>query len=171
MVQKYIERPLLYCGRKFDLRHYALVRCSNGQIKGYWYREGYVRTASQEYSLKHNSPGLHLTNDAVQKQLPNYGKHEQGNKVTYSDLAVYLKKLHPNHDFWEEIYPQMKKLTTEAMRAGASRMDPLRRENFELLGLDFMVDEQWKVWLIEVNTNSCLETSCLLLAKLAPPLI
>lgn len=28
---------------------------------------------------------------------------------------------------------------------------------FELLGLDFMIDENLKIYLIEVNTNPCLE--------------
>lgn len=34
-----------------------------------------------------------------------------------------------------------------------------------------MVDEDKKVYLIEVNTNPCLETSCPLLARLIPNMI
>lgn len=30
---------------------------------------------------------------------------------------------------------------------------------FELFGYDFMIDENKKVWLIEVNTNPCIEES------------
>ncbi len=74
ILQKYIEKPLLYRKRKFDLRHYMMMSCTNGIVKGYWYKEGYVRTTSAEYTLKFNSGGVHLTNDAVQKQLPDYGK-------------------------------------------------------------------------------------------------
>lgn len=47
----------------------------NGYIKGYWYKDGYVRTTSSEYNLKSNEGGTHLTNDAVQKFLPDYGKY------------------------------------------------------------------------------------------------
>ena len=28
---------------------------------------------------------------------------------------------------------------------------------YELFGLDFMIDDSYHVWLIEVNTNPCLE--------------
>lgn len=52
-----------------------MVNCSNGIMKGYWYRKGYVRTTSAEYSLKSNGQGIHLTNDAIQKDLPDYGKY------------------------------------------------------------------------------------------------
>jgi D-alanine-D-alanine ligase-like ATP-grasp enzyme len=33
-----------------------------------------------------------------------------------------------------------------------------REVGFELLGFDFMIDENLKVWLIEVNQNPCLST-------------
>lgn len=38
-----------------------------------------------------------------------------------------------------------------------------KHNNFELLGYDFMIDEELKVYLIEVNTNPCLEQPCNLL--------
>ena len=46
-------------------------------------------------------------------------------------------------------------------------MDPYKRLNcFEIFGYDFMIDEDFKIYLIEVNTNPCLETSCPLLARI-----
>ena len=60
-----------------------MLTCHNGIIKGYWYKEGYLRTTSYEYSLKNTSSNIHLTNDAIQKNLPTYGKYEKGNKVSY----------------------------------------------------------------------------------------
>lgn len=62
----------------------------NGLIKGYWYKYGYVRTTSTEYTLSSNVGSIHLTNDAVQKNLPEYGKYEKGNKISYDDLSAYI---------------------------------------------------------------------------------
>ena len=52
-----------------------MITCINGYIKGYWYKDGYIRTTSTEYNLKDKGGNIHLTNDAVQKNLPDYGKY------------------------------------------------------------------------------------------------
>lgn len=52
-----------------------MINCNNGIIKGYWYRKGYVRTTSSEFTLKVSGSSVHLTNDAIQKDLPDYGKY------------------------------------------------------------------------------------------------
>lgn len=46
IVQKYIENPYLIEKRKFDIRCYLLLTTYNGILKGYWFEEGYIRTAS-----------------------------------------------------------------------------------------------------------------------------
>jgi len=90
IVQSYLERPFLYYKRKFDLRHYMMITSVNGVTKGYWYELGYVRTTSYEYTLKKGFNSVHLTNDAVQMKLPEYGKYEKGNKLSYEELQRYL---------------------------------------------------------------------------------
>ena len=51
-------------------------------------------------------------------------------------------------------------------------MDAKHRENsFEVFGLDFMIDDHFNTWLIEVNTNPCLELCCPLLARLIPSML
>ena len=41
----------------------------------------------------------------------------------------------------------------------------------EVFGLDFFVDEELRVWIIEVNTNPCLEESSPLLSQLIPRML
>jgi len=74
--------------------------------------------------------------------------------------------------FERDILPQFKKLTADCFRATWGKMDPSKRINtFEVYGLDFMLDENFKVYLIEVNTNPCLELASPLLARLIPSML
>jgi tubulin--tyrosine ligase len=65
IIQKYIERPLLVHKRKFDIRTYGMITAINGCVYGYFYKNGYLRTSSKEFTLSKNSRQIHLTNDAV----------------------------------------------------------------------------------------------------------
>jgi hypothetical protein len=52
------------------------------------------------------------------------------------------------------------------------KLDPKRRANcFEIFGYDFMIDADFIVYLIECNTNPCLELSCPLLARIIPAML
>eukprot|EP00825_Cyclidium_porcatum_P004922 TRINITY_DN12344_c0_g1_i2.p1 TRINITY_DN12344_c0_g1~~TRINITY_DN12344_c0_g1_i2.p1 ORF type:complete len:432 (-),score=62.32 TRINITY_DN12344_c0_g1_i2:165-1460(-) len=100
ILQKYIENPLLYNKRKFDLRCYILITKYNSGIKGYWYNDGYVRTSSSEFSFSNLSNiYTHLTNDCVQKKGTEYGKFEEGNKITFQELQKYLEIQYGSHVF------------------------------------------------------------------------
>ena len=46
-----------------------------------------------------------------------------------------------------------------------------RKFCMEIFGYDFMVDKQMNPWLIEVNTNPCLEESNQLLKELVPRML
>ena len=51
----------------------------------------------------------------------------------------------------------MRELAKDALSATYISLDPKGRlHNFEVFGLDFMIDEDLEVMLIEVNTNPCL---------------
>lgn len=52
------------------------------------------------------------------------------------------------------------------------KLDPHRRKHcFEPFGYDFILDEDFNMWLIEVNTNPCIEESSELLKVLLPRMI
>lgn len=68
--------------------------------------------------------------------------------------------------------PQIRKLITDSYRSVYGKIDPSRLHNsFELFGYDFMLDENFRLYLIEVNTNPCLEMSCPLLARIIPEVL
>jgi hypothetical protein len=71
-----------------------------------------------------------------------------------------------------DLFPQMERLVTDSFRAVYRKIDPTRvRHSFEVLGYDFMIDEQFKVYLIEANTNPSLEICSPLLARIVPELL
>lgn len=58
------------------------------------------------------------------------------------------------------------------MFAAFPLIDPERRQNnFEIFGIDIMIDESYKCWLIEVNTNPCIEVNCSVLANVIPGML
>ena len=63
----------------------------------YLYTEGYLRTSSVKFSLdekKLKNILMHLTNDGIQnKDSKNYGKHEQGNKISYEKVIRLISIL------------------------------------------------------------------------------
>ena len=66
----------------------------------------------------------------------------------------------------------MRRIVKDTIKATAKSLDPNKRTHcFEIFGYDFMLDEEFKPWLIEVNTNPCLALSGKLLAKLIPEMI
>ena len=67
IVQQYINKPLLFKSRKFDIRCYALVTKLFHAVHFFWYKDGYARTSSFEFdpNIKDNLK-VHLTNEAVQ---------------------------------------------------------------------------------------------------------
>ena len=175
ILQKYIDKPFLYHKRKFDIRCYAMVTCVNGVIQGYFYQEGYLRTSSKEFSLKHTwDKFTHLTNDAVQKTSEEYGKFENGNKVSFGEFQKYLDVYAPELriSLNDHILPQIKHLIQSTFKATFFKLDPDRHSpTFEILGYDFMLDWRLKPILIEVNTNPCLALVCPLLFRVIPAMV
>ena len=83
----------------------------HGRLRAYWFSEGYIRTSSFQYDIDEVGDELiHLTNDAIQKQVPDYGKYEEGNKLSYSEFQRYIDNIYPEkkYSFIENTYPKMK---------------------------------------------------------------
>ena len=75
-------------------------------------------------------------------------------------------------DVFKHIMPQIRKLVTDSYRSVYGKIDPARLHNtFELFGYDFMLDSDFRLYLIEVNTNPCLEMTCPLLARIIPEVL
>ncbi|CAJ1349635.1 unnamed protein product [Effrenium voratum] len=113
-IQKYIERPLLVHGRKFDIRAYCLV-LQQGSTRGFGFRDAYLRTTSAPYTTKNLDRMVHLNNDAVQKKGDNYGKFESANKLSLEEFQKYLDEHHARKvSVREDLMPQIRGLMADA---------------------------------------------------------
>jgi hypothetical protein len=61
---------------------------------------------------------------------------------------------------WISLYSVRKKINSED-----------RKHSMEIFGYDFILDEEFNLWLIEVNTNPCIEESSPLLEMLLPRML
>ncbi|XP_046349218.2 tubulin--tyrosine ligase-like [Haliotis rufescens] len=152
VIQQYIDSPLLLSGgRKFDIRCWVLL---DATYTIYLYREGVLRTASEEYApdrLDHLT--AHLTNHSLQQELSeNFGKYEIGNEMFYDEFDSFLQD---NYGVGLDtaILPQIRSIIKSCLGIVQSSLNTTGLDywSFQLLGFDFMVDSDLKVWLLEVN--------------------
>ena len=171
VVQKYVEHPFLFNGRKFDIRVWAVV---TDDLRVYFYRPGYLRTSSAEYNLKARDNYVHLTNQCLQVKGEGYAQHEEGNTLNYDDLQRYLDEHYPQYNLNVEelLLPRIKDLVIDCFLSIRRKMNPGPRNNvFELFGFDFLLDEDFRIWLIEVNFNPFLGTPNEYMRELVPKMI
>lgn len=165
---------MLIFNRKFDIRVWVLVDQDHDL---YMFKEGYLRTSSSEFKVdlqNIDDQYVHLTNNAVQKYSENYGTFEDGNQLSYKRLQQIMDEQYPNCgvSVYQDLVPQIRDLIIKSMSAVRKKLDPYKRKHtFELFGYDFILDEDFNVWLIEVNTNPCIEESSNLLKVLIPRMI
>ena len=132
IIQKYIDFPLLVHKRKFDFRCYGMLTSINGSLKGFAYSDGYVRTSCREFNLDDvTDQYVHLTNDAIQKNADDYGKYENGNKMSFADFSKTICAQQPDIDFdmYRDIMPQITKLIADTYKAAFTKIDPARLQN------------------------------------------
>lgn len=144
IVQEYMERPLLISGRKFDIRCYVVLTLSTKVgLKAYFYNDAYIRTSCKKYNLSQlEDRETHLTNDAVQKHSKNYGKFEQGNKLSLTEWQSSINVDYPGVSpsiVMDQIFPRIKELTRYSILAAQETLcKSTFSKSFELLGYEYV---------------------------------
>ena len=94
--------------------------------------------------------------------------------MTFKQFNEYLEQTYPHlkATIEDKLVPRMKDLVIDSFLSVRHKMNPNRRKNcFELFGFDFLVDEDFRVWLIEINTNPFLGTPNKDMVKLVPEMV
>ncbi|KAB0399282.1 hypothetical protein E2I00_003099 [Balaenoptera physalus] len=170
LVQRYLHKPYLISGSKFDLRIYVYVT-SYDPLRIYLFSDGLVRFASCKYSPSMKSLGnkfMHLTNYSVNKKNAEYQANEdetacQGHKWALKALWSYLSQKGVNSDaIWEKIKDVVVKTIISSEPYVTSLLKMYVRRPYschELFGFDIMLDENLKPWVLEVNISPSLHSN------------
>jgi len=167
IVQRYINKPYLIEGLKFDLRIYVLIYGCN-PFRLFLYKEGLARLATEQYvapkgkNLKNQF--IHLTNYAINKVNENYefnieeNNASTGHKRSLEFVWEYIKKNRGNPNKVKRkikkciiktfcaVHPYLSRIYKEAQPN-----DFANNKCFEILGFDILIDHKLKPWLLEVN--------------------
>lgn len=170
LAQKYITNPLLLDREnKFDFRIYMLIASTNPLIV--YYHDGYMRVSLNRFDKSSKDRATHLTNTYLAEQK--FAEARKENKTIngmnadelkdyhlwgYEDLLEYLMSTKQVTDKnWLDNYlrPSFHKAIIHLVRMGSYTF--WNQSNVhELHGLDFMLDEDLKLWFIECNPNPLL---------------
>ena len=171
IIQKYIEKPLLYQGRKFDIRLWVLY-IGNKPDNIYIFKEGHLKATCGNYDLNSKDLYIHLTNYSIQKYNSDFSKIEIGNEIPFKDLQKDLDLRKIKINFRKNIYPKIVRIVRITAGAAKPKFNMMKTKNcFEIFGYDFMIDEKYNPFLIEINTNPGFEFSSPLINMLLPRLI
>ncbi|XP_052003883.1 tubulin monoglutamylase TTLL4-like isoform X1 [Xyrauchen texanus] len=170
LVQKYLHKPYLISGNKFDLRIYVYVTAYD-PLRVYIFNDGLVRFASCKYSPSMKTLSnkfMHLTNYSVNKKNSEYQSNSddkacQGHKWALKALWQYLGSQGINTTLiWEKI----KDMVIKTIIASDPYVNSLVKMHVsspyschELFGFDIMLDENLKPWVLEVNISPSLHSN------------
>jgi hypothetical protein len=137
VIQRYIDNPHLLSGHKYTIRMYVIL----SNYAGYkLYEHGYYNVGLQKYPGKNAVENLaaHLTNEHLTEPLPNVVQMPTSKVPEFSLLMPKIRSI--------------VNTTIEAFSASVPEyFTPSNIRAFDILGFDFLLDEQMTLWLIEVN--------------------
>lgn len=159
IVQKYIERPLLLYGHtKTDIRQYFLLSNDRRHYRGWSHPLCSIKVCSKKFSLLDFHESCHITNTSIQlkyheKTDVNLPDHHM---MSLASLNQYFEQIGKKDVYFDVIYPEMKRVLKAFVAVSYDHIEH-RPGRYQLFGCDWMITDDYKVFLIEINATPSLE--------------
>lgn len=160
LVQAYLDRPHTLRGHKYVLRLYVLIS-SLTPLRLYLYHQGFTKLASEPWDPDDaDNPYSQLTNPDINAlntrvEVP----------VEFIDLERYRAWLRDQGHDDDALFARIEDLVAltvisgvDALRARTAEAGGDPRGGYELLGIDCMIDDDLKPWILECNLSPSLDT-------------
>ncbi|NWX51060.1 TTL10 polyglycylase, partial [Steatornis caripensis] len=174
IVQRYIHRPLLLEGRKFDVRSYLLIACTAPYVL--FFAHGYVRLTCLNYDAASDDLTVHLTNQYMQKKNSLYSQVKDETVWRMERFNSYVNEKFgetnglPKDWVFTVFTKRMQQIMLQCFLAAKHKLNR-KLGYFDLIGCDFLIDENFKIWLLEMNANPALHTDCEALRDVIPNIV
>lgn len=152
-----------------------LIACSKPYLV--LYNEGYCRISLNDFNLEdfNTKEGkiTHMTNNSVQKKHPEYKDRKEDTIIGMNVLKDYLVEqgtIVSSEEFNSKVSNKIKEIMRIIFLQVKDKLDKTYG-CFQLLGWDFLLDEQLNPYLIEININPALFTDTVTQKKVIPKLI
>jgi len=171
VVQTYVERPLLIGGYKFHFRMYTVLAGVLDNFEAYLYKDGHALFSTKQFSMAKDTLGknfdqyTHLTNWSINfvKNNPYLAENKEligpGCEWAVSSTLKLIKKAFPSfcvRHFWKEmtnICARTMYRISQWKSVKRHKKENAKHRRFENFGLDLLMDEKFKIWLMEANTE------------------
>lgn len=137
VIQKYVTNPALIEGHKFTFRLHVIFTNYDGILM---MKDGYLNISGYPFSLTDSFANrkAHITNYVLDGE--------------FAHIEQRLASSLPN---FKDIYQQMteivKKTVLAVVQMAPQYLTQKKVKAFEIFGYDFILDDQGKLWLLEVN--------------------
>ncbi|KAG0245627.1 tubulin-tyrosine ligase family-domain-containing protein [Mortierella sp. GBAus27b] len=171
IVQEYIQTPVLYEGRKFDLRYIVLLKAThkveNDPSQGYEfqlmvYKMFWIRLANHPFTLEDfDNYEKHFT-------VMNYGNYNL-TQLLYTKFIENFEKEHADKQKWNEIQADINESIKSIFAAAVVKSQPQGLgaqdktnpyEPFSVYGIDVMLKDDCQPVVVEVNFSPDCTRAC-----------
>lgn len=150
IIQKYLEKPIIYDNKKYDIRAHILLLTESHYdkiiYKFYLYNDFIVRLTSIKFDLNNTDKKSHLTNMAVQNQLNTFKLDDFVNNDIYNKI-------------YNNIYNQVKEFISSSKFITILNKINKYPYCYDIFGLDILLDEDYNTYLIDFNTMPSLKSN------------